>query len=71
MLHGKMASCRACGGETHPVASCPACEESIQWKCDSCNKETDVSIHTHDGKIIGPEDIDIISRAETSVAAAT
>ena len=47
-----MASCRSCGGELEQIALCPACEESVQWKCAACNKETDVSVHTHDGSIV-------------------
>ena len=50
------------------IASCPACEENVQWKCSDCSKETDVSIHTHDGRVIGPADIDA-SRATTFAAA--
>ncbi|HEU4605804.1 MAG TPA: hypothetical protein VFS46_06150 [Nitrososphaera sp.] len=64
-----MASCRSCGGELGPIASCPACEENVQWMCASCNKETDVSVHTHDGMIIGPADISA-PRTETIAAAA-
>jgi hypothetical protein len=65
-----MASCRACGGELQPIASCPSCEQDVQWKCDSCSKETDVSIHTHDGRVIGPEDIVSAPRATTFATAA-
>jgi hypothetical protein len=65
-----MASCRACGGVTQPVASCPACKESVQWKCDSCSKETDVSIHTHGGRVFTQQDIIMSApRTKTSVAA--
>jgi hypothetical protein len=26
---------------------CPSCSEGILWKCTSCEKENDKSIHTH------------------------
>ena len=60
-----MASCRSCGGDLDQIAQCPACEESIQWRCGSCSKETDVSIHTHDGRVFGPADV-----TQTAFAAA-
>ena len=63
-----MASCRTCGGELQPVALCPACEENVQWKCATCAKETDVSIHAHDGIVTRPSDLE--ARETTSFAAA-
>ena len=50
-------SCRTCGGEQEPAKSCPACKETVQWKCVACNKETDISVHTHYDKIIAPSDV--------------
>jgi hypothetical protein len=45
-------SCRGCGnGEQQPIYQCARCEEIVQWKCPSCNKKTDMSIHLHDGLI--------------------
>jgi hypothetical protein len=26
---------------------CPSCNEGILWKCTSCEKENDKSVHTH------------------------
>jgi hypothetical protein len=68
----EMASCRACGGESEPIALCTLCEEDVKWKCASCRRETDVSIHTHNGSIVEPKNIGASKpRARTSVAAAT
>jgi len=64
-----MASCRACGGELRQIALCPTCEESVQWKCVSCSKDTDVSIHTHGGVIIRPRDIDRVGKEAALTAA--
>gem|GEM_PF-6687406 len=54
-----MPSCRVCGGELRQVAICPTCEENVQWKCISCNKETDRSIHVHDSRIVAAKTIGI------------
>jgi hypothetical protein len=64
-----MTSCGACGGELGPITFCPTCEENVQWKCASCNKETDISVHTHGGRIIRPADIRMSERAATFAAA--
>lgn len=39
--------CRACGTEMEATETCPACNEAVLWKCPSCEKENDRSIHTY------------------------
>lgn len=39
--------CRACGSEMEPTETCPSCNEAVLWKCPSCQKENDRSIHTY------------------------
>ncbi len=38
--------CRACGAEMVATEYCPSCNEAVLWKCSSCEKETDKSVHT-------------------------
>lgn len=38
--------CRACGAEMNATEYCPSCNEAVLWKCSSCEKETDKSVHT-------------------------
>jgi len=38
--------CRACGAEMVAAEYCPSCNEAVLWKCSSCEKETDKSVHT-------------------------
>lgn len=38
--------CRSCGGEMSATEYCDSCNEGIVWKCGSCEKENDKSIHT-------------------------
>jgi hypothetical protein len=66
-----MASCRACGCDLQPMTMCPACEEDVQWRCVSCNKETDTSIHSHGGYIPEPVDINADAARTPTFAAAT
>jgi hypothetical protein len=47
-------SCRRCGNELDPTFICPACEQFVQWKCASCGRETDVSVHSHECMTIAP-----------------
>jgi hypothetical protein len=30
-----------------PIEYCPSCNEGIVWKCASCEKENDKSVHTY------------------------
>lgn len=39
--------CRGCGSEMVPVEHCQTCSEAVLWKCPTCNKENDRSIHTY------------------------
>ena len=39
--------CRGCGNELVPFEYCADCNEAIQWKCSSCKKDNDRSIHVH------------------------
>ena len=39
--------CRACGNELLAFEYCPECNEAIHWKCSSCEKENEKSVHTH------------------------
>lgn len=39
--------CRACGTEMEAAENCPSCNEAVLWKCPSCEKENDRSIHTY------------------------
>jgi predicted amidophosphoribosyltransferase len=43
--------CRSCGQELDPIRACAMCKETVQWKCFTCNKEGDTSIHVHAGTI--------------------
>ncbi|MEW6604229.1 MAG: hypothetical protein AB1351_06015 [Thermoproteota archaeon] len=65
-----MASCRACGGELWPIALCPTCEENVRWKCLSCSKGTDASVHTHGGRIVPARIADLPAEEPASAAAA-
>lgn len=38
--------CRACGAEMVATEYCPSCNEAVLWKCSSCEKENDRSVHT-------------------------
>ena len=38
--------CRACGAEMVATEYCPSCDEAVLWKCSSCEKENDKSVHT-------------------------
>jgi len=38
--------CRACGAEMVATEYCPSCNEAVLWKCSSCDKENDKSVHT-------------------------
>jgi len=51
-----MTACRGCGNEIEPILICPACEQIVQWKCVSCAKETEVSVHSHNSMITAPLD---------------
>ena len=39
--------CRACGAEMLATEYCPSCNEAVLWKCSSCEKENDKSVHTY------------------------
>lgn len=39
--------CRACGGEMVGTEYCSDCNEAVLWKCSSCEKENDKSVHTY------------------------
>ena len=39
--------CRACGNEMAASEFCPECNEAVLWKCSSCDRENDKSIHTY------------------------
>ena len=39
--------CRACGNELIAFEYCPECSESIHWRCSSCERENEKSVHTH------------------------
>jgi len=39
--------CRACGAEMVAEEYCPSCNEAVLWKCSSCEKENDKSVHTY------------------------
>lgn len=39
--------CRSCGTEMEAAENCPSCNEAVLWKCPSCEKENDRSIHTY------------------------
>ena len=39
--------CRACGGEMVATEYCSDCNEAVLWKCSSCEKENDKSVHTY------------------------
>lgn len=40
--------CRGCGQEMVGFEYCPGCNEVIHWKCNSCKRENEKSIHKHD-----------------------
>ncbi len=31
----------------HATEYCPSCNEAVLWKCNSCEKENDKSVHTY------------------------
>ena len=39
--------CRACGSEMTAEEFCPSCNEAVLWKCSSCQRENDRSVHTY------------------------
>jgi hypothetical protein len=39
--------CRACGNELIAFEYCFECNEAIHWKCSSCERENEKSVHTH------------------------
>ncbi len=39
--------CRACGEEMIAFKYCSDCNEVIQSRCGTCNKEDEMSIHYH------------------------
>ena len=39
--------CRGCGNELIAFEYCPECDEAIHWKCTSCERENEKSVHTH------------------------
>jgi len=39
--------CRACGAEMVATEYCSSCNEAVLWKCSSCEKENDKSVHTY------------------------
>jgi len=39
--------CRACGSEMFASEYCQDCNEAVTWKCGSCDKENDKSVHTY------------------------
>jgi hypothetical protein len=55
--------CRSCGQELDSIRMCAMCKEAVQWKCFSCNKEGDTSIHVHAGTISASLPIGRISEA--------
>ena len=46
----KVMLCRACGNEMIPFEYCSHCNESTQWKCSVCSKESEKSIHMHNAE---------------------
>jgi hypothetical protein len=39
--------CRGCGNELIAFEYCSKCDEAIHWKCSSCERENEKSVHTH------------------------
>ena len=39
--------CRACGNNMIAFEYCSDCNEAIHWRCVTCKKENDRSVHTH------------------------
>jgi predicted amidophosphoribosyltransferase len=39
--------CRACGADMIATEYCSSCNEAVLWKCTSCEKENDKSVHTY------------------------
>jgi hypothetical protein len=56
--------CRACGSEMTASEYCPSCNEAVLWKCLSCQKENDRSVHTYHPQSEG------LSRAASFIGAA-
>jgi hypothetical protein len=60
--------CRACGQEMVGFEYCPGCNEAIHWKCDSCKKENEKSIHNHE---VRGKDKERFSAKKASIGMAT
>lgn len=46
--------CRACGSEMMASEYCSSCNEAVLWKCSSCHRENDRSVHTNHPQSEGP-----------------
>jgi hypothetical protein len=57
--------CRACGQEMVAFEYCLHCNEVIHWRCGTCGKENEKSVHTH----YLQEDDSRISSSELGAAA--
>jgi predicted RNA-binding Zn-ribbon protein involved in translation (DUF1610 family) len=60
--------CRACGQEMVGFEYCPGCSEAIHWKCNSCKKENEKSIHIHE---VREKDKETPSAKKASIGLAT
>jgi hypothetical protein len=56
--------CRACGNEMTASEYCSSCNEAVLWKCSSCQRENDRSVHTNHPQSESP------SRAASFIGAA-
>jgi hypothetical protein len=66
--------CRACGNEMVEFEYCHNCNEAIHWKCSTCYKENEKSIHTNCTKqqeefLKTISSVDIVSSTSAAVAA--
>jgi hypothetical protein len=39
--------CRGCGNDMNVIEYCCDCNEAIHWRCRTCKRENEKSVHIH------------------------
>ena len=63
--------CRGCGNELIAFEYCPECDEAIHWKCTSCERENEKSVHTHTTNMQKVQDLSKKASVAGAAAVAT